>query len=238
MGADPAYCAAYQGMPGAFSEEASRVLLGPSARLLPCRSLADAFEALVRGRARLAVVPVTNSIVGPVPDAAELIARHRVHIHAEHLQPIDQTVIGPPGATLDSIRLVWSHPVALAQCTKWFARHPLTQPASTFDTAGAVADVLRRGDPREAAIASKRAAAVYGGVVLAEAIQDSPDNVTQFVLVGYDCRCEDVADDVCGGGCQCAGGLRVEFSGNGRDWDGTNGGCVLPVRRGPGADPD
>lgn len=159
--------AAYQGARGAFSEEAARALLGPSAQLSPYRTLADVFAALTSGRVTSAVVPVTNSIVGAVPDAAELIARHQVHIVAEHLQPIDQTVIGIPGARLDDLRRVWSHPVALAQCTRWLARHPHIIPMPTFDTAGAVADVIQRADPTAAAIASKRAADVYGGLVLA-----------------------------------------------------------------------
>lgn len=175
--------AAYQGARGAFSEEAARAMLGPSADLLPCRTLADVFHALVDGRVRLAVVPVTNSIVGPVPDAAELIARHRVHIRKAHLQPIDQAIIGPPGATLTNLRRVWSHPVALAQCTRWFVRHRHATAHATFDTAGAVAEVMARGDCADAAIASRRAAEVYGGVVLAERVQDQPDNATRFVLV-------------------------------------------------------
>lgn len=175
--------AAYQGARGAFSEEAARALLGPDATLLPCRTLADVFAALAAGHARMAVVPLRNSIVGPVPDAAELISQHHARVLEECIQPINQTVIGPPGATLESLRGVWSHPVALAQCTKWFARHPAARPSPAFDTAGAVADVLQRGDPAEAAIASMRAATVYGGVILDRCIQDNPDNVTQFVLV-------------------------------------------------------
>jgi prephenate dehydratase len=175
--------AAYQGARGAFSEEAARALLGPDVVLLPCRTLCDVFDALAAGRVRMAVVPLRNSIVGAVPHAAELMAEHKARVLAEHVQPINQTVIASPGATLDSIREVWSHPVALAQCTKWFARHPHARPSPAFDTAGAVADVLQRGNPREAAIASKRAADVYGGVVLAECVQDRADNVTEFVLI-------------------------------------------------------
>lgn len=175
--------AAYQGARGAFSEDAARALLGSSARLTPCRTLTDVFDALTSGRVSAAVVPVTNSIVGAVPDAAELIARHGVRVIREHMQPIDQTVIGAAGARLEGLRRVWSHPVALQQCTRWFSRHPFAVPSPTFDTAGAVAEVVRRGDPGDAAIASRRAAEVYGGVVLAERVQDTPDNVTRFVLV-------------------------------------------------------
>jgi prephenate dehydratase len=188
MSGDPAYDAAYQGARGAFSEEAARAMLGPSVLLLPCRTLADVFDALVGGLVRMAVVPVTNSIVGPVPDSAQLMARHGVHIQQEHLQPIDQTVIGLPGATLDTICRVWSHPVALAQCTQWFARHPHVEGRATFDTAGAVAAVLAGGDCADAAIASRRAAEVYGGVVLDERVQDQTTNHTRFVLVSLSRR--------------------------------------------------
>lgn len=175
--------AAYQGARGAFSEDAARALLGSSAHLTPCSTLADVFDALTSGRVSAAVVPVTNSIVGAVPDAAELIARHDVRVIKEHLQPIDQTVIGAPGAHLAGLRRVWSHPVALQQCGRWFQRHPFVVPAPTFDTAGAVAEVVRRADPADAALASRRAADVYGGIVLAERVQDTPDNFTRFVLV-------------------------------------------------------
>jgi prephenate dehydratase len=175
--------AAYQGARGAFSEEAARALLGPAASLASCRTLVDVFDALSTGRVSAAVIPVTNSIVGPVPDAAALIARHGARVIDEHLQPIDQAVIGLPGSDLDRVRRVWSHPVALAQCTRWFARYPRTTPSPAFDTAGAVADILRRGNRAEAAIASRRAADVYGGVVLADRVQDHPDNFTRFVLV-------------------------------------------------------
>lgn len=175
--------AAYQGARGAFSEEAARALLGPDVVLLPCRTLLDVFNALTCGRARMAVVPLRNSIVGDVPDAADLLARYEAQVLQAHTQPINQAVIGPPGAALRTIRTVWSHPVALAQCTRWFARHPLAHPAAAFDTAGAVAEVMARANTCEAAIASRRAAEVYGGVVLETCIQDRPDNVTEFVLV-------------------------------------------------------
>lgn len=175
--------AAYQGARGAFSEEAARALLGPSATLLPCRTLADVFAALTTGAVTSAVIPTVNSIVGPVPNAAELTATHRATIVAEHDQPIDQSVIAPPGASLQGLRVVWSHPVALGQCGRWLKRQSWIQPNAAFDTAGAVAEVIDRGCCSHAAIASRRAADVYGGAILAERIQDRADNVTRFALV-------------------------------------------------------
>jgi prephenate dehydratase len=175
--------AAYQGAPGAFSEDAARALLGAAHRLRPCRTLHDVFSALRAGVVPVAVIPVTNSLVGAVPGSAELMASHCVQVIAEHDQPIDQAVVAPPGGTLAGLRHLWSHPVALAQCTVFLARHPHITPEAAFDTAGAVADVLARGDVTHAALGSRRAADLYGGVVLADAVQDRPDNVTRFVLV-------------------------------------------------------
>ena len=175
--------AAYQGAPGAFSEDAARALLGPSARLLPCRTLADVFAALDRGRVLAAVVPLSNSLAGPVPDSADLMAQYHARVVADLHHPVEQAVIGVRGATLAGVRYVWSHPVALDQCSQFFARHPHIEPLAAFDTAGAVAEVVVRGDVRHADLGSRRAASVYGGVVLADAVQDQRDNVTRFVLL-------------------------------------------------------
>jgi prephenate dehydratase len=175
--------AAYQGAPGAFSEDAARAVLGAAARLQPCRTLEDVFAALEQRRVASAVVPIANSLAGAVPGAVELMARHQVQVLAAHWQPIDQAIIAPPGATVRALRRLWSHPVALAQCTQFLARHPHIVSSPSFDTAGAVAEVVARGDVSQAALGSRRAAAIYGGVVLAEAVQDSADNVTHFVLI-------------------------------------------------------
>lgn len=183
MTTDAAYQVAYQGAPGAFSEDAARAFLGPTAELRPCRTLADVFHALAAGEVRAAVVPVANSLAGAVPGAAELIAKYQVHLIAEHHQPIDQAVVAPRGAALSGLRYLWSHPMALGQCTRFLARHPQIKPMAAFDTAGAVAAVIARGDLAHAALGSRRAAAVYGAVVLADAVQDHGDNITRFVLV-------------------------------------------------------
>lgn len=175
--------AAYQGMPGAFSEDAALAMVGADARLRPCRTLPDVFAALTRGAAKAAVVPIENTLAGAVPGAAELIARHGVQIVAEHVAPVAHAVIGVPGATLDEIRCVWSHPMALAQCARWLRARPRISPSPAFDTAGAVADVIGWGLPENAALGSKRAARLYGGVVLQADVQDEADNFTRFLLI-------------------------------------------------------
>ncbi len=175
--------AAYQGRPGAFSEDAARAMVGVAGRFLPCDSLAQVFGALQQGRATSAVVAVENSLAGAVPGAAELLAKHSVFAVAECVQPIDHALIGVPGRTVREVRQVMSHPVALAQCQRFFDAHPHLEPVPASDTAGAVADVLSRRDPRVAAIASRRAATLYGGAVLRSHLADRRDNVTRFLLV-------------------------------------------------------
>jgi prephenate dehydratase len=171
---------AYQGVPGAFSEDAARAMVGDPAPLLACGTLAGVFRALEEGRARAGVVPLENTLAGAVPGAADLIARYPVQIVAEHAHPISHAVIGVPGATRRSIRRVLSHPVALAQCERWFQRHPQVQAVPAFVTAGAVADVVKRGLDTDAAIASRRAADVYGGIVLDDDVQDVGNGLVHY----------------------------------------------------------
>lgn len=175
--------AAYQGVPGAFSEEAARSFLGVEARLVPCPTLEATFAALAEGTAPAAVVPIENSLAGPVPGCADLLARHEVHIVAEGVMRIAHALVAPPGVGRAAVRRVLSHPVAIAQCEAFFRRNPQVTPVPTFDTAGAVAEVVRERASDAAAIASARAAALYGAVILERDIQDQPDNFTRFLQI-------------------------------------------------------
>ena len=175
--------AAYQGVPGAFSEDAARVLLGVNAPLRPCSTLDDVFAALRNGEVNAAVVPIENTTAGAVPGAGELIAKHGVRIVDQYDALIAHAVIGVPGSTMAGLRRISSHPMALAQCERWLRAHPHIAPVHAFDTAGAVADVITRGSLEDAALGSQRAAEVYGGVVLQADVQDKADNFTRFVLV-------------------------------------------------------
>ncbi len=174
---------AFQGAPGAFSEDAVRDFFGDRVEARPCRTLADVFRELERCSAEFGVIPVRNTLAGAVPGSAELIRDQAVHVADERRLRIAHMLIGAPGASLETVRVVRSHSVALAQCTRFFATHQefVTEPA--FDTAGAVAEIVAAADPAIAAVGSARAAALYGGVVLAEHLQDNPDNFTTFVLL-------------------------------------------------------
>jgi prephenate dehydratase len=174
---------AYQGAPGAFSEDAARALSGAGAELYPCRTLDDVFAAIAAGRATAGVVPIENTLAGPVPGCADLLDRADVHIVGERVDRIVHALVAPAGVALADVRRVLSHPVAIAQCEGFFRRYPDAMPVPAFDTAGAVAEIMRGSARDAAAIASARAATVYGGVVIADAIQDRDDNFTRFLRV-------------------------------------------------------
>ena len=175
--------AAYQGEPGAYSEFAAATFLGRDARLLPRPTLEDVFASLAQGLASHAVVPLENTIAGTVPGVYELLLAHEVSVIAERRVPIDHALIGPPGLAIEDIRRVLSHPVALGQCRAFLRRHPAMVPVAAFDTAGAVRIILEEDDGVSAAIAGRHAAAVHGGTILAEHLQDHPENWTRFGLL-------------------------------------------------------
>ena len=175
--------AAYQGVPGAYSEEAARTLLGAGATLLALPTLDTIFAAVVTGDALHAVVPVENCLTGAVPNAYELLFSHDLRATAEARVRIDHVLAAPRGVRLDDITRVLSHPVALAQCRQFFAAHPGIEPVAAFDTAGAVEMVVRAADGRSAALASRRSADLYGAEIVAEHFQDHAENWTRFLLV-------------------------------------------------------
>ncbi len=124
----------------------------------------------------------------------DLLISSGLHIQAEVVIPIVHNLIGVPGATFERITQVSSHPVALAQCERFFASHPSIKRVATDDTAGSVREVMRAGDPTKAAIASRRAAEVYGGAILREHLEDHPENYTRFLLLATSAEVAENAD--------------------------------------------
>ncbi|HUX65873.1 MAG TPA: prephenate dehydratase domain-containing protein [Terriglobales bacterium] len=172
---------AIQGIAGCFSEEAA-LGLHPRAQLIACPDFAALFAALEEGRAQRALLPVENSIAGPIAEAQALLARHRVRVLADHRHPIEQCLLLLPGADPAQVRRVLSHPVALRQCSRFLARAGW-QVEPFFDTAASAREIVRRGQPDLAAIASARAAAVYGAQVARRGIADRRQNFTRFFLI-------------------------------------------------------
>jgi prephenate dehydratase len=177
------YDAAFQGCHGAYSEEAATQMLPPNASLKGCATLEDVFEAVRHGTARYGVIPVENTIAGSVHRSYDLMFEYDITIVGEIVRRIEHTLIGLPGSRLEQITRALSHPVALAQCEHFFGANPQIEPVSVYDTAGAVETIVRNGDATAAAIAAERAAELWGGVVLAKAIEDYPDNYTRFLLI-------------------------------------------------------
>jgi prephenate dehydratase len=176
---------AIQGELGSFSHEAA-LALAPQAEIVPCALSAEVFRRLDSGEVDTAVIPIENSLAGSVLEHYDLLRTHDVRIEREHLLRVRHNLIGPPGASLATLREAYSHPIALEQCRGFFRRHPEVQPTPFYDTAGSVRHVLTLGEGRSlhaGAIASRQAAAHYGGVLLAEGIEDNPENYTRFFLI-------------------------------------------------------
>ena len=174
---------AFQGEPGAFSEAAAIQLLGDAISTVPRATFDAAFRSIDEGAADALLAPVENTLAGSVVRVYDLLLQSRLAIVAETILPIEHHLIACPGATLQGIRSVASHPMALAQCERFFSTHPDLKRVPAEDTAGSVREVLFLGDKSCAAIAGRRAAEHYHGVILAESIQDNAENFTRFVLL-------------------------------------------------------
>ena len=174
---------AFQGERGAFSEEAALKLLGPEIELVPRKTFADLYASLDNGVADYLLAPLQNTIAGVVQPSVDLLNASSLNVLNEIQIKIEQHLIGCPGAAFETIETVQSHPVALAQCSRFFETHPQLKSVIADDTAGSVAEVIRLGEPRRAAIAGQRAADLYGGTVIRKSIQDHSENYTRFVLL-------------------------------------------------------
>ena len=174
---------AFQGERGAFSEEAAVKLLGGEVRLVPLPTFEAAFGAIAKGTADYILAPIENSLAGPVHRSFDLLVESALTIVGEVIIRIEHNLIGAPGGRLEEVAIVESHPVALAQCEEFFSARPFLKRIATGDTAGSVREIVQAGDRTRAAIASKRAAEVYGGQILREYLEDDPENYTRFLLL-------------------------------------------------------
>ncbi len=173
---------AYQGHPGAFSDVAARELV-PGAESRGYPSFDAAAEALASGEVDYAVLPVENAIAGPVPRNYELLWEHSaLRIRGETMLPIEMCLIGTPGASLEGVREVRSHPVALEQVHRLIAARGWRR-STASDTAGAVREIVAHGDASLAAIGPALAAEIHGGTILARGVQDESENYTRFFLI-------------------------------------------------------
>lgn len=174
---------AFQGERGAFSELAAVQLLGPRMDFLPCERFEQMFRALAEGRADAAVVPIENTLHGSVHENYDHLLNFDLRIVAETSVRIVHNLIVPPGTKFAEVKQVYSHPVALNQCLRFFAAHPRLEKKTFYDTAGSVKMVMAERPEGGAAIASTLAAKNYGGEILKESIEDDHKNFTRFFLL-------------------------------------------------------
>ncbi|MFZ0823998.1 MAG: prephenate dehydratase [Terriglobales bacterium] len=178
---------AIQGELGSFSHEAAEAMFksatAPRATIVPCARSLEVFDRVQRGAVDCAVIPIENSLAGSVAEHFDLFLSRDVHIVREFRLRIVHNLIALPGTKLSAVRRVFSHPVALDQCRDLFAGNSHLQAVPFYDTAGSVKHIVAEQLPDAAAIASRRAAAVYKGKILKAGIEDDKKNFTRFFLI-------------------------------------------------------
>lgn len=174
---------AFQGARGAFSEEASRLLVGENVTYEPCERFEEVFRALAGNKVDCAVVPIENTLAGSVHENYDHLLNFKLPIVAEGRVRIVHNLIAHPNAKFADIRRAISHPVALGQCLRFFKKHRRIRSETFYDTAGSVKRVMEQDDPSTAAIASRAAAEYYGAKILKRSIEDNRENYTRFFLL-------------------------------------------------------
>jgi len=175
---------AFQGVHGAYSEEATRQQFGADVVTLPCPLLPDVFSAVERGDATYGIVPVENSVAGTVASAYELLTDNDLRIQAEVVLRVRHVLLAPPGSKIGDIQYARSHPQALSQCEQFLTRRGI-KAMPYYDTAGSAQDLAANPQPNTAAIASALAGQLYGLDVLERGIEDHETNFTRMFLIGH-----------------------------------------------------
>jgi prephenate dehydratase len=174
---------AYPGRAGAHSAAACDALFGGDEDLLPLPSFSAVAQAVADGRASFGVLPIESSLSGPVAETHDLLYDSPLSIVEETVLPVNHCLLAPREVPLEDVRVVRSHPVALDQCRRLLARLGEVAVLAEPTTADAAKAVAEKGDPSEAAIASERAAQVFGLTVLAADVGDHPEAFTRFVAL-------------------------------------------------------
>jgi prephenate dehydratase len=174
---------AFQGEVGAYSEAAAYEHFGSPVETIPQLSFEAVFQAVVDGVCDAGFIPIENSLAGSIHHNYDLLLRHDLHVIGEHFLPIHHCLIAHPGVALGDIRKIISHPQALAQCYDYLGSLPGVESEPVYDTAGSVKILRESQDRTLAAIASRRAAELYGMHILAENIEDHETNITRFLIV-------------------------------------------------------
>jgi prephenate dehydratase len=175
---------AFQGEAGANSHMACHEHF-PEMEAMPCPSFEDAFGAVTSGAAALAMIPIENSVAGRVADIHHLLPESELFIIGERFLRVRHQLMAPKGASMETIKAVRSHVMALGQCRSLIRQHGF-KPEVAADTAGAAREVSEAGDTSVAAIASTLAAEIYGLEILKADVEDAAHNTTRFVVMSPD----------------------------------------------------
>jgi prephenate dehydratase len=172
---------AFQGEPGAYSEQAVFNYFG-NVETVPCESFDAMFDTVMSGTCDAALAPIENSLAGSIHQNYDLLLRHDLHIVGEYLLRVRHCLIAMPGVKKEDIKKAISHPQALGQCAGYLRNRGI-KPEQAYDTAGSVKMLKESGARDVAAIASRHAAELYGMQILEEGIEDNPENYTRFLAV-------------------------------------------------------
>ena len=174
----------YLGPAGSFTEEAT-ISFSPRSERVPFPSIPAVAQAVETGEVEGGVVPIENSLEGAVTYTLDLLIHgSRLHIHDELVLPIHHNLLASPGTSAQEIKVIYSHPQALAQCRRYLEeRLPGAEPIAALSTSSAVSHLSQ--EPGSGAIGTLRAAQIYGAEILDKAIEDSPNNETRFVLLAH-----------------------------------------------------
>ena len=173
---------AFQGERGAYSESAVLKFFGAKTEVKPCREFKDVFDSVCSQEAKHGVVPVENSLEGIISQNYDLFLRYDLKVCAEVVVKVEHCLISNPGTSLEDIKVVYSHPQALGQCRSFLEEFG-RELVPTYDTAGSVKMIKEKGLLNAAAIASERAAEIYGMHILAKDIADNSENYTRFFVL-------------------------------------------------------
>jgi prephenate dehydratase len=174
---------AFQGELGAFSQVAARQLAGDDFIPEPKQSFEEVFVSVANGKCHYAVIPIENTLVGSIHENYDHFLKYDLPIRGETFVRIVHNLIAPPGVKFAQLRRVYSHPVALNQCRRFFEENPQIERTPFYDTAGSVKMVMEKGLTDAGAIASANAAEIYGGKILRKSIEDDRENFTRFFLL-------------------------------------------------------
>lgn len=173
---------AFQGEAGAYSEEAAYKYFTSSVKVKPCETLDDVFKAVESEEVQSGIIPIENSLEGNVGQSYDLLLASDLNICGETELRVVHCLIAHPETRLESVKRVYSHPQALGQC-RVFLKHLDCELIPAYDTAGSVKMIKEKGIIDGAAIASARAADIYGMQILAKEIEDNPYNFTRFLII-------------------------------------------------------